>query len=239
MTSQKPLKLRPHAAWIMEKIARVSGNARRPGAHRNPALRVDKVKPAFIGQIIADKNRLAAGKRRGCKQRSDAAPLIVMRFLEFGNHFALLHGKAVRARKRTQKFQDFAGAFRRLPEMNRKRRAFILQAKLWTSGGEIHESLPDRIECRAGWAAVRLVRKPDFGAVLAHRRKNERRENTIEIADRPPANEAKRAICGASQPGQQRAQASIRDDILWTRLDLKKRAIDIEKIGGALHRRER
>jgi len=104
------------------------GIPRGPGAHRNPALRVDKVKPAFIGQIIADKDRLAAGKRRGCKQRSDAASLIVMRFLEFGNHFALLHGKSALTRELGQKFQDFTGAFRRLPEMDRKRRAFVLKA---------------------------------------------------------------------------------------------------------------
>ncbi len=104
------------------------GVPREAGAHRNAVLRVDKVKPAFIGQIIADKDRLAAGKRRGCKQGSDAASLIVMRFLEFGNHFALLHGKSALPCELGQKFQDFAGAFRHLPEMDRKRRAFILQA---------------------------------------------------------------------------------------------------------------
>lgn len=106
----------------------MGGVLRGPGAHRNPAVRVDKVKPAFIGQIIADKDRLAAGKRRGCKQGGDAASLIVMRFLEFGNHFALLHGKSALARELGQKFQDFASVFRRLPEMNRKRRALVLKA---------------------------------------------------------------------------------------------------------------
>jgi hypothetical protein len=51
-----------------------------------------------------------------------------MRFLEFGNHFALLHGKSALTRELGQKFQDFAGAFWRLPEMDRKRRAFVLKA---------------------------------------------------------------------------------------------------------------
>lgn len=66
-------------------------------------------------------------------------------------------------------------------------------------GGEIRERLPNWVHSRAGGEAPRLIRKPDFGAMLAHRRKYEWRENAIEIVDCPPADKAERAACGASQ----------------------------------------
>ena len=100
-------------------------------------------------------------------------------------------------------------------------------------GGEIRERLPDWVHSSAGGEAPRLIRKPDFGAMLAHRRKHEWRENAIEIVDCPTADKADRATCGASQVRQQRTQICIRHDILGARLNLKKRAIDIEEIGGA------
>src|SRR5208337_4601553 len=100
------------------------------------------------------------------------------------------------------------------------------------------ERPPDWVHSRAGGEAPRLIRKPDFGAMLAHRRKHEWRENAIEIVDCPSADKAERATSGASQVREQCTQVCIRHDILGARLNLKKRAIDIEEIGGAGQRRE-
>ena len=36
------------------------------------------------------------------------------------------------------------------------------------------------------------------------RGKNKRRENTIDVLDRAPADEGKRAPCGTGKPGEQR-----------------------------------
>jgi len=91
-------------------------------------LRIDEKKPAFVGQIIADKDRLAAQKRRVCQQGSNAFSLVVVRLLEFGDHLAFLHRKTTLLRERAKKLQDLMGEFRPLPEMDRERRAFVLQS---------------------------------------------------------------------------------------------------------------
>lgn len=127
MTRQKPVEFRPDARRIVETIARIRGSPGRSYPHRNPASRIDEQKTAFIGQIVADKDRLAAGKRRVCKQRGDALSFVVVRLLEFGDHLALLHGKTAFLRECAKKFQDLTAEFRRLPEMNRERRTFVLK----------------------------------------------------------------------------------------------------------------
>src|ERR1019366_6829806 len=92
LARQKPVEFRPYIRRIAQNITRMRGGARGSGAHRNAALRIDEKKPAFIGQIVADEDRLAAGKKRVRKQGGDAVSLVVTCVLEFGDHFAWLHG---------------------------------------------------------------------------------------------------------------------------------------------------
>ncbi len=54
-------------------------------------------------------------------------PLSWCGLLELGDHLAFLHRKTALLREATKKLQDLIGEFRRLPEMDRERRAFVLQ----------------------------------------------------------------------------------------------------------------
>jgi len=67
--------------------------------------------------------------------------------------------------------------------------------------------------------------------------KNQRRENAIDIRNRAPADKAERSIRGPGKLREQRPQCSIRDNILGVRLNLEKRAIDIEEISAGGKRR--
>jgi hypothetical protein len=75
---QEPIKLRPHARQIVQTIVRIARNTGGAYPHRYPALRIDKQKSAFVGQIIADKDRLAPKKRRACQQGGDAVSFVVV-----------------------------------------------------------------------------------------------------------------------------------------------------------------
>ena len=127
MARQKAMEFRPYARWILQSIARIARNTGGAYSHRNPALRVDEQKPAFVGQIVADEDRLAAGKRRACQQGGNAFSLVVAGLLELGDHLAFLHRKTGLLREEPEKRQDLIAEFRRLPEMDRERRAFVLQ----------------------------------------------------------------------------------------------------------------
>lgn len=100
------MQLRPHLHRIVETIARIARNAGGAYPDRNPAPRVDEQEPAFVGRIVANKDRLATGKRRVCKQGGDAFSFIVAGLLKFGDHLALLHGKTGALRHCAKKFQD-------------------------------------------------------------------------------------------------------------------------------------
>ena len=71
----------------------------------------------------------------------------------------------------------------------------------------------------------------------AGRGKNQRRENAVDVRDRPPADECKRATRGQGNRREQRPQSFIRDDILGARYNVEERAIGIEEISAGGKRR--
>jgi hypothetical protein len=65
----------------------------------------------------------------------------------------------VAAREQDENDTVFMSLFcrRRLPEMDRERRAFVLQAEAWMGRRENRERLPDRVHCRLGGEAPRII----------------------------------------------------------------------------------
>ena len=59
---QKPMQLRPHARRIGQTIERLRGILGGAYPHRNPALRIDKQKPAFAIRQARNRTRLYASK---------------------------------------------------------------------------------------------------------------------------------------------------------------------------------
>ena len=188
----------------------------------------------FIGDVVAEKHRRAAGERRLRHQIAHRVAFVDARTLDLEHRLAEQQfGRLVRKGRAGGRdvVAQRLGLLRRLAIMQRDRITLVL---VFEPGAERNRAgqMPAQRFGQVRHARHRCARRqPRLGAVAADGRQLQRREQRVEIADRPPAHQRQRAAGERGEPRQRVLEVVGNDDLERRRADVDQRAVDVEQEG--------
>ncbi len=219
-----------------------SGNVRQrvPGlaalsvtnVNRNACPLVDGSKSVFVGDIVTHEYRTPAEERFVRQESQNCFPFVDSTGHQFQHHFALEQPVVV-GNVGMQRMQAVSALVLELGGtaiMQRHTAAFLLDQQPRSRPDECLEFREDvrwqpvtsRRDCFA-------VGEPQFRAVRPRRRKTRGREYTVDVSDRPAADQCERAVQILLRTPKEIYQGGLGTNVVGVLSQLEQRAVDVQK----------